>query len=51
MATTDRSNTRIAKTLASFYKQISQLGLLFIALLIALASTTVLVMELTHGAL
>ncbi len=51
MATTDKSNARITKQLIPIYKQVAQLSLLFIVGLIVLASTTVLMMELAHGAL
>jgi hypothetical protein len=51
MDTTDKSNARTTNKLIPLYKQIAQLSLLFIAVLIMLALTAVLVMELIHGTL
>ena len=51
MSSTDKSIARITTRPIPRYKQVAQLSLLFIALLIALALSTVLAMELTLGVL
>jgi hypothetical protein len=50
MASTNKSIARITIRPIPRYKQLVQLSLIFIALLIALALSTVLAMELTLGA-
>lgn len=49
MASTNKSIARITKRPIPLYKQFAQLSLMFIALLIALALSTALAMELTFG--
>jgi hypothetical protein len=51
MASTNKSIARITNRPIARYKQVAQLSLMFIALLFALALSTVLAMELTIGAL
>ncbi len=51
MASTNKSIARITNRPIPRYKQVAQLSLMFIALLIALALSTALAMELTLGAL
>jgi hypothetical protein len=49
MASTNRSIARITKRPLSLYKQLAELGLLFIALVMTLALSVVLAMEFTFG--
>lgn len=51
MATTSKSIALITKRPTALYKQLAQLSLMFIALLIMLVLSAVLAMELTLGAL
>jgi len=51
MASTERSIARITKRPIALYKQLAELSLMFIALLIMLALSAALAMELTFGAL
>ncbi|MDF9773712.1 hypothetical protein [Pseudomonas baetica] len=51
MASTDRSIARITKRPIALYKQLAQLSLMLIALLIMLALSAALAMELTFGML
>ncbi len=49
MASTERSIARIMKRPMALYKQLAELGLMFIALVMTLALSAVLAMELTLG--
>ena len=49
MASTDRSIARITKRPMPLYKQLAELSLMFIALVIMLALSAVVAMELTLG--
>ena len=51
MASSNKSIARITKRPMPLYKQIAQLGLMFIALLMMLALSAALAMELTLGTL
>jgi len=51
MASSDKSIARVTKRPITVYKQVAQLSLMFIALLIMLALSAVLAMELTFGTL
>ena len=51
MASSDKSIARATKRPITVYKQVAQLSLMFIALLIMLALSAVLAMELTFGTL
>ena len=51
MASSNKSIARITKRPIALYKQVAQLSLMFIALLIMLALSAALAMELTLGAL
>ncbi|WP_223549692.1 hypothetical protein [Pseudomonas sp. A-B-19] len=51
MASSDKSIARVTKRPMTVYKQVAQLSLMFIALLIMLALSAVLAMELTFGTL
>ncbi|CAI8716325.1 Phosphate ABC transporter permease subunit PstC [Pseudomonas sp. IT-P74] len=49
MASTNKSIARITKRPLALYKQLAELGLMFIALLMTLALSAVLAMEFTLG--
>lgn len=49
MASTERSIARITKRPIALYRQLAELGLMFIALVMTLALSAVLAMELTLG--
>ncbi|MNI83982.1 hypothetical protein D3C73_1408450 [compost metagenome] len=50
MASTNRSIARVMKRPMPLYKQLAELSLMFIALVIMLALSAVVAMELTLGA-